>query len=57
MDENYREIPGTNPKQYLTDYVALTDRILPPIQDPIQKIDPAHRVLRRMGAWRLSADP
>jgi methyl-accepting chemotaxis protein len=40
MDENYREIPGTNPKQYLTDYVALTDRILPPIQDPIQKADP-----------------
>jgi methyl-accepting chemotaxis protein len=40
MDENYREIPGTNPKQYLTDYVALTDRILPPIQDPIQKSDP-----------------
>jgi len=39
MDENYREIPGTDPKQYLTDYVALTDRILPPIQDPIQKID------------------
>ncbi len=40
MDEKYREIPGTNPKQYLTDYVALTDRILPPIQDPIQKTDP-----------------
>jgi len=40
MDENYREIPGTNPKQYLTEYVAFTDRILPPIQDPIQKIDP-----------------
>ena len=40
MDENYREIPGTNPKQYLTDYVALTDRILPTIQDPLQKIDP-----------------
>jgi methyl-accepting chemotaxis protein len=40
MDEKYREIPGTNPQQYLTDYVALTDRILPPIQDPIQKIDP-----------------
>ena len=40
MDENYREIPGTDPKQYLTDYVAFTDRILPPIQDPIQKIDP-----------------
>jgi methyl-accepting chemotaxis protein len=40
MDESYREIPGTDPKQYLTDYVAFTDRILPPIQDPIQKIDP-----------------
>jgi methyl-accepting chemotaxis protein len=40
MDEKYREIPGTNPKQYLTDYVAITDRILPPIQDPIQKTDP-----------------
>jgi methyl-accepting chemotaxis protein len=40
MDEKYREIPGTDPKQYLTDYVALTDRILPAIQDPIQKYDP-----------------
>ena len=40
MDEKYREIPGTNPKQYLTDYVAFTNRILPPIQDPIQKSDP-----------------
>ena len=40
MDEKYREIPGTNPPQYLTDYVEFTDRILPPIQDPIQKIDP-----------------
>ncbi len=40
MDENYREIAGTDPKQYLTDYVAFTDRVLPPIQDPIQKPDP-----------------
>jgi methyl-accepting chemotaxis protein len=40
MDEKYREISGTNPKQYLTDYVAFTDRILPDIQDPIQKSDP-----------------
>ncbi len=39
MDENYREIPGTDPEQYLTDYVEFTDRILPPIQDPIQKSD------------------
>ncbi len=40
FDENYREIPGTDPKQYMTDYVAFTDRILPAIQDPIQTIDP-----------------
>ena len=40
MDENYREISGTNPKQYLTDYVSFTDRMLPAIQDPIQKSDP-----------------
>jgi methyl-accepting chemotaxis protein len=40
MDENYREIPGTDPKQYMTSYVEFTDRILPPIQDPIQKTDP-----------------
>ena len=39
MDENYREIPGPDPKQYLTDYVEFTDRILPPIQDPLQKSD------------------
>ena len=40
MDENYREIPGTTPKQYMTNYVAFTDRVLPAIQDPIQKSDP-----------------
>jgi methyl-accepting chemotaxis protein len=40
MDENYREIPGTNPKQYTTNYVEFTDRELPAIQDPIQKSDP-----------------
>jgi methyl-accepting chemotaxis protein len=40
FDDNYQEIPGTNPKQYLTAYVEFTDRILPPIQDPLQKMDP-----------------
>jgi methyl-accepting chemotaxis protein len=40
MDENYREIPGTDPKQYLTDYVDFTDRVLPAIQDPITQSDP-----------------
>jgi methyl-accepting chemotaxis protein len=40
MDERYREIAGTDPKQYLTDYTAFTDRVLPAIQDPIQQSDP-----------------
>ncbi|HZO23851.1 MAG TPA: methyl-accepting chemotaxis protein [Steroidobacteraceae bacterium] len=40
FDERYREIPGTNPKQFLTDYTAFTDRLLPPIQDPLQRSDP-----------------
>jgi methyl-accepting chemotaxis protein len=40
FDPNYREIEGTNPKQYISAYVELTDRILPPIQDPVQKMDP-----------------
>ena len=39
MDEKYREIPGSDPKQFLTDYVEFTDRLLPAIQDPIQKSD------------------
>jgi methyl-accepting chemotaxis protein len=34
------EIPGTDPKQYFTQYVDFTDRVLPSIQDPIQKSDP-----------------
>jgi methyl-accepting chemotaxis protein len=40
FDEHYREIPGTNPKQYLTNYVNFTDRLLPPIQNPLQTLDP-----------------
>lgn len=40
FDEHYREIPGSNPKQYLTEYVGFTDRVLPAIQDPLQRSDP-----------------
>lgn len=36
MDETYREIAGTDPKQYNTAYVDFTDRVLP----AIQKSDP-----------------
>src|SRR3569623_1062897 len=40
FDTNYREIEGSNPKQYISANVEFTDRILPPIQDPVQKMDP-----------------
>jgi methyl-accepting chemotaxis protein len=40
FDERFEEIPGSNPKQFLTRYVRFTDRILPPIQDPVQSADP-----------------
>ena len=40
FDARFREIPGTDPKQFLTDYTHFTDRLLPPIQDPLQKSDP-----------------
>lgn len=35
FDESYREVPGTNPAQYMTRFVALTDRLLPPIQEKL----------------------
>ena len=57
MDEKYREIAGTDPKQYLTDYVAFTDRVLPSIQDPIQKSDPRIVFCVAWAKERLSADP
>ncbi len=40
FDEHYRPVPNTNPPQFLTGYVEFTDRVLPPIQDPLQKSDP-----------------
>ncbi len=40
FDTNYREIPGSNPKQVMTRFTAFTDRVLPAIQEPVLKIDP-----------------
>lgn len=39
FDERYTEIPGTNPQQHLSRFAALTDRILPPIQEPVLQLD------------------
>jgi methyl-accepting chemotaxis protein len=33
FDEDYRPVPGTNPVQQMTRFVALTDRLLPPLQE------------------------
>ena len=39
FDENYRPIAGSNPEQVLTAFTELTDRLLPPIQEPILALD------------------
>ncbi|MGP0061373.1 MAG: methyl-accepting chemotaxis protein [Beijerinckiaceae bacterium] len=39
FDETYVEIPRTNPQQFMTHFVALTDRLLPPIQEPLRESD------------------
>jgi methyl-accepting chemotaxis protein len=39
FDEDYKPIAGTNPQQFMTRFVALTDRILPDIQEPILGLD------------------
>ena len=35
FDENYRQISGSNPPQFLTRYTEFCDRVLPAIQDPV----------------------
>jgi methyl-accepting chemotaxis protein len=35
FDESYRPIAGSDPVQHMTRFVALTDRILPPIQEKL----------------------
>ena len=40
FDNNYEYIEGTDPPQYMTRYLALTDEVLPPIQEPALASDP-----------------
>lgn len=35
FDETYVPVPGSDPQQYLTRFVALTDRLLPPLQEKL----------------------
>ena len=40
FDEQYRAIAKTDPQQHMTKFVAMTDRKLPPIQEPILGMNP-----------------
>lgn len=40
FDENYQPIPGSDPPQFVAAFVRLTDRLLPPIQEPVLDFDP-----------------
>lgn len=35
FDEAYRPVPGSDPVQHMTRFVALTDRLLPPLQEAL----------------------
>jgi len=39
FDENYVPVPGTNPQQVLTRFTGFTDRVLPPVQEPVVKLN------------------
>ncbi len=40
FDENYVPIPDTDPQQVMTRFVMFTDKVLPPIQEPLLDADP-----------------
>jgi methyl-accepting chemotaxis protein len=40
FDENYVPVAGTDPSQVVTRFTAFTDRVLPPIQEPVLALDP-----------------
>ncbi len=40
FDERYEPIPQTDPPQFMTRFALLTDRLLPPIQEPLLALTP-----------------
>ncbi|WP_448172526.1 methyl-accepting chemotaxis protein [Rhizobacter fulvus] len=40
FDEAYQAIPGTNPPQHTTGFVALADRLFPDVQEGVLALDP-----------------
>jgi methyl-accepting chemotaxis protein len=39
FDRDYRPIPGTDPQQVMARFTEFTDRVLPPIQEPLMEFD------------------
>jgi methyl-accepting chemotaxis protein len=39
FDESYRPVPGSDPAQVTTRFTALTDRLLPAVQEPVLALD------------------
>lgn len=40
FDQTYRPIPGSDPQQVMTAFTALTDRLLPAVQEPLLDLSP-----------------
>jgi len=40
FDQNYQEIPNTDPQQYTTAYLEIADELFPLVQEPMLDIDP-----------------
>ena len=40
FDEKYQPVPGSNPAQVMTRFVALTDELFPPVQEELLAFDP-----------------
>ncbi|NBE08701.1 methyl-accepting chemotaxis protein [Paragemmobacter ruber] len=41
FDHDYRPIPGSDPAQVMAAFTTLTDRLLPPVQEPLLALSPA----------------
>ncbi|MGQ3029313.1 MAG: methyl-accepting chemotaxis protein, partial [Ferrovibrionaceae bacterium] len=40
FDDRYQPIAGTNPQQVMAKFTTLTDRLFPPVQEPVLALDP-----------------
>lgn len=40
FDDKYQPVPGSNPQQFMTRFVALTDELFPPVQEALLAFDP-----------------